>query len=126
MTQPHHEFKPRPARLTMMHAHLAALWPTAWRAAFTTRETQPFFVVSYPDPTHAKPNAKPPWLSSWHRMPHDIDMVVQRTLDRSATHDVYYSVNLGHPACTGSERTRLKHRDILVVPGLLGDFDGGW
>jgi hypothetical protein len=110
----------------MMHTHLAALWPPAWRAAFTTRDTQPFLVVSHPDHTRAKPNAKLPWLSSWHRMPSQLDMAIQRTLELSPTGDVYYGVNLGRPTCTGSERTRLKHRDILVVPGLLCDIDGSW
>jgi hypothetical protein len=113
-------------RLAMMQTHLAALWPPAWRESFTTRNSQPLLVVSYPDHLHATPHAKPPWLSSWHRMPQDVDTVVQRTLELSATRDVYYGVNLGHPACTISPSTRLKDADVWVVPGLLGDFDGAW
>ena len=113
-------------RLAMIQAHLEALWPPAWRAAFTTRVTQPFFVTSHPDPTRAKPNEKPPWVSSWYRVPSQLDTALQRTLERSATFDEYYSVNLGRPDCTGSQRTRLKKQDILMVPGLLGDFDGAW
>jgi hypothetical protein len=113
-------------RLAMIHAHLAALWPPDWRATFTTRSTQPFLVTSHPDPAQAKPHGKPPWLSSWSRVPSDLDTAARRTLDLSATHDLYYSVNLGAPACRASQRTRLKQCDIYVVPGLLGDFDGAW
>jgi len=112
--------------LAMIQAHLAALWPPDWRDAFTTRTTQPFFVTSHPDSRRAKPNEKPPWLSSWSRMPSDLETALHRTLDQSATYDEYYGVNLGHPDCRGSQRTRLKKRDIVVVPGLLGDFDGAW
>jgi hypothetical protein len=112
--------------LAMMQAHLAALWPPAWRRTFTARNTQPFLVSSAPDPSRAQPGTKPPWLSAWSRLPADIDIILARTLDRSATLDLYYGVNLGHPTCKNSPTTRLKKADVWVVPGLLGDFDGAW
>jgi hypothetical protein len=116
----------RTDRLAMMQDHLLALWPSAWRESFTTRDRQPLLVSSAPDPTQATAGAKPLWISSWSRLPADVDLIVQRTLELSATRDVYYGVNLGHPACTISPSTRLKDADVWVVPGLLGDFDGAW
>ena len=83
-------------------------------------------LTSHPDPTQAKPGAKPPWVSSWSRLPSDLETVAQRTLAQSDVFDEYFSVNLGHPGCQGSPRTRLKKRDVFIVPGLLGDFDGAW
>jgi hypothetical protein len=113
-------------RLAMMQAHLEALWPPAWRRTFPTRETQPFLVSSAPDPTQAAAGTKPPWRSSWSRLPADVETIMHRTLELSATLDVYYSVNGGHPRCTPHPYTRLKDANVWVVPGLLGDFDGAW
>jgi hypothetical protein len=113
-------------RLAMMQAHLAALWPPAWREQFTSRASQPFLVSSAPDPTQAAAGTKSPWISAWSRLPADVELIMQRTLELSATRDVYYSVNGGHPACTPFPYARLKDAQVWVVPGLLGDFDGAW
>jgi hypothetical protein len=114
-------------RLAMMQAHLLTLWPHEWRRAFGARETQPFLVASAPDPTRAAAGTKPPWISSWSRLPADVELIMQRTLELSATRDVYYGVGLGHPACKKPHpHTRLKDAQVWVVPGLLCDFDGAW
>src|SRR5258707_96843 len=106
-------------RLAMIEDHLAALWPLSWRDASIPRQSQPFLVRSYPDPAQPRPNGKPSWLSSWHRMPSDVTSLAQRALAGSEACNEYYGVNLGRADCQPSMRSRLKNKDIVVVPGLL-------
>jgi hypothetical protein len=113
-------------RRAMIEEHLTALWPPAWREGLRACAEQPFLVLSYPDRHHAAPEQKPPWVSSWHRMPSQLEGAIVRTLEYSTTHEMYYGVNLGRADCHPAPTRRLKTTDIMIVPGLLGDFDGAW
>jgi hypothetical protein len=114
------------ARLAMITAHLDALWPPAWRETGRARQQQYFLVRSHPDPRQRRPNGDPCWLSAWHRLPADLDTLAQRTIEESQRWNEYYSVNAGRADCQPKQGHRLRQTDIVVVPGLLGDWDGGW
>jgi hypothetical protein len=113
-------------RLAMITAHLDALWPPAWRETDRARQHQYFLVRSHPDPHERRPNGDPVWLSAWHRLPADLSLLATRALEQSQQWNDYYSVNAGRADCQSSPHHRLKKADVVVVPGLLGDWDGGW
>lgn len=110
----------------MMTDHLDALWPTTWRATTFPHTAQPFLVLSHPDPSRPRPDGQPSWISSWHRMPSHLGAAIQRTLQQSTRFNEYYGVNLGCADCKPDPYHRLKSKDIVIIPGFLGDFDGAW
>ena len=114
------------SRLAMLTAHLDALWPVAWRDTARPRTQQYFLVRSHPEAARPRQDSKPPWRSNWHRLPSDLDHLAHAALRQSHEWDDYYGVNLGRATCHADPKKRLKTPDILVVPGLLGDWDGGW